>query len=117
MGRLVESQRESFEALRREYLAGVPARIAAIRRAAAEAGRPGAPRAALDDLLHEAHRLTGSSAIFGLPRVSAAARALEDLAIRLLGGSARAAEIDARVAALEATWNECAAPRDRGAGD
>jgi HPt (histidine-containing phosphotransfer) domain-containing protein len=109
MGRLGESRRESFESLRREYLAGVPARIAAIRRAAAEAGRPGAPRAALDDLLHQAHRLVGSAAIFGLRRVSAAARALEELAIRLLGGAPNAGEIDLLVAALEARWHESAA--------
>ncbi|MCI0548058.1 MAG: hypothetical protein L0027_12345 [Candidatus Rokubacteria bacterium] len=49
MARWAESQRETFEALRRAYLADVPARIAAIRQAAA-ALRGGAPQRALDEL-------------------------------------------------------------------
>jgi len=114
MAKLSDAQRETFEALRRAYLAEVPARIAAIREAAAEAGRPECSRAALEELRHLVHQLVGSSAIFGLPPLSAAALALGDLVKGLLEGAAPGAgELDRLTEALERTWNETAAPRCR----
>ena len=113
--RLSESQREALEALRSAYLAEVPARIGAIRRALGEAGRRGDPGAALEDLLHRAHQLVGSSAIFGLARVSAAARAIEDLASRPSPDAPRVEELEPLVAELEAAWRESAPPGDRAA--
>jgi HPt (histidine-containing phosphotransfer) domain-containing protein len=118
MARLTASQREGFEALRREFLAHVPARIAAIQRAAAELQRGPVSRDRVEDLQDLAHRLAGASAIFGLPRLSAAARGLEELATRIRAGGAEAEELDAHTAALEARWNESAAPRPpRGSTD
>jgi len=116
MARLTDSQRETFEALRRAYLAEVPARIAAIREAAAEAeaGQRGTSRAGLEELRHLVHQLVGSSAIFGLHALCAAARALEDLVKRLLEGAASgAADLDLLTATLEATWKESATPGSR----
>lgn len=108
MTSLTESQRETLEALRRSYLAQVPDRIAAIRRAASEAGRPGAPREVLENLRGLAHQLVGSSAIFGLARLSSAARALEDLASRLVDGAAGGGRLDALVGELETVGSEVA---------
>jgi len=109
MAKLSDAQRETFEALRRAYLAEVPARIAAIREAATEAGRPETSRAALEKLRHLVHQLVGSSAIFGLPLLSAAALALGDLVKGLLEGAAPGAgELDRLTGALERTWNESA---------
>src|SRR5262249_59787000 len=88
MAKLTASQREGFAALRRVYLAQVPGRIAEIRREAA-ALRPGsAAREALLELRQLAHRLVGSSALFGLPLLSAAARDLEQELDRVLAGAA-----------------------------
>ena len=115
MAKLTASQREGFEALRREFVAHVPIRIAAIQRAAAEVQR-GSVSAAdrIEDLQDLAHRLAGASAIFGLPRLAAAARALEELATRIRAGGAEPGELDALTAALEASWTESGAPRPRG---
>ena len=113
MAKLTDAQRETFEALRRTYLAEVPSRIAAIRDAVTEAGRPETSRAALEKLRHLVHQLVGSSAIFGLPLVSAAAQALGDLVKGLLEGAAPGAgELDRLTGALERTWTESAAPRE-----
>jgi len=114
MARLTESQRERFETFRRAFLAEVPARIAAIRKAATEAGRRGTSRAALEDLHHLVHQLVGASAIFGLHALCGTARALEDLVTGLLEGAAPGAgELDRLTGALERTWNETATPRCR----
>jgi HPt (histidine-containing phosphotransfer) domain-containing protein len=110
MARWTESQRETFEALRRAYLADVPERIAAIRQAAA-ALRGGAPQRALDELRHLVHRLVGSSAIFGLPRLAAAGRELEDRVIASIEGAEGVGGLDELAAALETTWKEIAAAR------
>ncbi len=111
MARLTESQRETFEALRRAYLADVPARIVAIREAGAEVGRSGTSRAALEDLRQLVHQLVGSSAIFGLSRLSAAARALEDRLRGVLDGAPAAGEVDELAANLENVWKATAKPR------
>jgi HPt (histidine-containing phosphotransfer) domain-containing protein len=113
MSRLTESQRATFQALRRSYLAQVPARIAAIRRAAGEAERPGAGREVLEDLRHLVHQLVGSSAIFGLPRLSSAARALEDHASRLKDGAAARGGLESLVGELEVVGREVAARAGR----
>lgn len=114
MTRLSPGQREAFEALRRDYLDGVPARIGAIRQALGEVGRHGA---ALEELLHRVHQLVGSSAIFGLGRVSAAARAVEEHASELPPGASRVEELGRLVAALEAAWRESAPPPHRASQD
>src|SRR5262245_6402983 len=101
MARLTASQREAFEALRRSYLAEVPARIAAIRQAAADVGGRAATRAALEDLRNRVHQLVGSSAIFGLAALSAAARAFEDRVTELLDGAAASAALEPLVEPLE----------------
>ena len=113
MARLTASQREGFEALRSEFLTHVPVRIAAIQRAAAEVQHEPASRDRVEDLLDLAHRLVGAAAIFGQPRLSAAARALEELATRMRSGAAHAGELAALTAALEATWSESAPPGPR----
>lgn len=106
MPRLTDDQHETFRALRGSYLAGVPARIAAIRRAANEAERPEASREALEELRHLAHQLVGSSAIFGLSRLCSAARALEELASRLRDGAPEGGSLDALVGELETLGSE-----------
>lgn len=111
MARLTESQRESFEALRRTYLAELPARIGAIREAASAAQRGGASPEELEELRQHAHRLVGSSALFGLPRLSAAARALEDGVSRSIEGDAGAIELDRLAAGVEAAWKQIATSR------
>jgi HPt (histidine-containing phosphotransfer) domain-containing protein len=112
MAKLTDGQRETFQVLRRTYLEQVPDRIAAIRRSATEAARRGARRETREDLRQLAHQLVGSAAIFGLPHVCSAARALEELASRLLDGAPAVGEFEALVAALEAAGNESvASPR------
>ena len=109
MARWSESQRETFAALRRAYLAEVPARIAAIREAATGVLRSGGSPRALEELRDLAHRLVGSSAIFGLPRLSAAARDLEDRVIASIEGAAGVGALAELAATLETTWREIAA--------
>lgn len=77
MAQPTEAQRQAFERLRRTYIARMPARLDAIRRGVARAERGGYDWTALDAVFRLVHRLTGSSGIFGLGGVSAAARALE----------------------------------------
>jgi HPt (histidine-containing phosphotransfer) domain-containing protein len=108
MARLTESQRAGFEALRRRYLAGVPRRIATVKRAAGEVQRRWPSHDGLEALRQLAHRLVGASEIFGVPRVSDAARALEDLTGRLLEGGSGVQELEELAASLEAAWSETA---------
>src|SRR5215510_10600732 len=102
MASLTKRQREGFEALRRVYLAQVPGRIAEIRREAAALRRESASQEALLALRQLAHRLVGSSALFGLPRLSAAARAVEEELDRILAGAAAPQGLDALTTALAA---------------
>src|SRR5262245_54215523 len=111
MAKWTRSQRETFEALRRAYLAHVPARLTDGRDAAAAAVRAGAPPRALEELRDLAHRLVGSSAIFGLPKLSAAARELEDRAAGPIEGAAGAAGLEELAAAVESVWRETDAAR------
>src|SRR5215468_1993215 len=117
MAKLTASQREGFAALRRVYLAQVPGRIAEIRREAAALRRGSAAREALLELRQLAHRLVGSSALFGLPHLSKAARDLEQELDRVLAGAASPGGLDALTAGLEAAWSasEAGADGDRGA--
>jgi HPt (histidine-containing phosphotransfer) domain-containing protein len=111
MARWTERERAEFEALRETYLAEIPARILAIREATAAASRGATSPPALQEVRDLAHRLVGSSAIFGLKRLSAAARDLEDCAIASIEDAAELRGLDELVAALEAAWNEGAEAR------
>src|SRR5262245_8146303 len=111
MARWTRSQRETFEALRRAYFADLPARIADVRAAAAAALQAGAPPSALEELRDLAHRRVGPSAIFGLPRLSAAARDLEDRAGASIEGAEGSAGFEELTAAVESAWREIAAAR------
>src|SRR5262245_41130652 len=108
MARWKEPEREAFAALRRAYLAEIPARIAAIRAAASTASQRGAPARAFQEVRDLTHRLVGSSAIFGLPRLSAAARELEDRAIASIDDPAGAGGLDELASTLESSWKEIA---------
>lgn len=61
---------EELEALLAEYRAGLPEKLARIEALHS--------RGQLAELARELHTLAGSAGTFGLPRVSAAARAAED---------------------------------------
>ena len=72
------SERSQLAELERLYVGQLPARVAEIDRVAALIGGKGG-REDLERLLHLSHRLTGSSATLGFPRISEAARAVENL--------------------------------------
>jgi HPt (histidine-containing phosphotransfer) domain-containing protein len=110
-----EAQRQAFERLRRTYIARMPARLDAIRRGVARAER-GYDWTALGAVLRLVHRLTGSSGIFGLGGVSAAARALEERITGLLAldGGLRPrprGDLAALVEALERAASQAAASK------
>jgi len=76
----------AFEALRREYVAELPERIAALRTAADGVGAKGWDRPLVEWLHLQAHKLAGSAGIYRLARLSDAAATLEDRLRRLLDG-------------------------------
>jgi HPt (histidine-containing phosphotransfer) domain-containing protein len=84
--RLTAGQRERLESLRRAYVNDLPARVRAIGEAA-ELLEP-VDREKLQALYHLVHRLTGSSAIYGLTGLSRAASALEARVYSTLAGTA-----------------------------
>ena len=75
-----------FEGLRRDYLAQLPERIAALRAAADAARDTGWDRPRTEWLHLEAHRLAGSAGIYHLAGLSQAAVVLEQWLKRLLSG-------------------------------
>ena len=77
-----DARREAFrgrlEALRRDFVNGLPSRLEALRDAVrAGLAGPGPGASPWAELQGEAHRLAGSGATFGLPEVSARAAELE----------------------------------------
>src|SRR5262245_7563700 len=110
-----ERLRAGFEELRERFVAGLPERLEAVRRGLDEVRRQWPSPAPIEALLQHAHRLLGASEIFGIARVSAAARALEDLCRELVRDAAVAprpvARLEERAAALEAAAEQSARER------
>ena len=109
-----ESYPQAFEDLRMAFLEEVPEKIVAIRRAAEDVGQ-GDSQKAITVLYHLVHRLIGSTAIYGLERVSDAARPLEMCVGEVLEsktrcGPARAREIIDLVGELEQVWRQVSPP-------
>jgi CheY-like chemotaxis protein len=77
---------EEFETLRRLYLAKLPETIAAMSAAAATLGAEGWDRPTLESLRDLAHRMAGTSGLYGLPALGRAAGMLEEIVKRLLTG-------------------------------
>ena len=73
---------EVMAELRGQFLAALPDQVAAIRQAwqtLAGAGAPEARRAAADELLRRAHRLSGNGAMVGFAAISDAASPVEEM--------------------------------------
>jgi HPt (histidine-containing phosphotransfer) domain-containing protein len=87
MPELTRAQRVQLAALRADYEAGLAAAVARVIASAVALGAHGCDRAGLRVLRELAHRLVGSSALWGFSRVSAAAARLEDLTLRASAGS------------------------------
>jgi len=87
MPELTRAQRVELAALRADYESGLDAAVAKVIAAAVALGAQGCDHARLRVLRELAHRLVGSSAIWGFSRVSEAAARLEDLALRASTGS------------------------------
>ena len=106
-----EPYRRDFDALRRRFLAEVPEKIRAIREAVECTERGSHPREEMEALCQLAHRLVGSAAIFGLERLSASARTLEDRLAALLkaaqgpGSAGAEPELMGLVEELERAWS------------
>ena len=84
---LTGPQEERLRALRRDYAAKLPERIRKLAEGVEAVfsdahGQP--PRPRLEELFHQAHRLSGSAAIFGFEEVRSAAQGLEDLLLSFL---------------------------------
>src|SRR5262245_44197223 len=75
---------ERFAALRKAYAEELPRRVHAIAQAAAALEASDAD--ALRSLFHLVHRLTGSSAVYGFPKLSRASAALEDVLLAASSG-------------------------------
>jgi HPt (histidine-containing phosphotransfer) domain-containing protein len=85
-------------ALRRRYLASLPAKRRELAAAWAALAAGSTTDQALEHLRHLAHRLAGSAGLYGLPEISAAARSLEETTRSLLARSR--AERSAHIAGL-----------------
>lgn len=68
---------EQLAKLRHDYLARLPAELAALTALAISLGQGEHDRASLDELHHRLHKLAGSGGTFGFAALSAAARNLE----------------------------------------
>ena len=92
---------EELRELRALFARRLPERTAEIEAAWEEARRPGAPPAALDRFHRLVHSLAGTGAVFGYPRLTAAARRLEKrLRPLLLGQGPLSAEAQTAAVAL-----------------
>jgi CheY-like chemotaxis protein len=121
--RLAETHPWRFEALRQAYVDELAIKIAAMRAAGAIVTTEGWDRSAVESLFHLAHRMAGSSGLYGLPALSRSAGALEEVVKRLLSGpswppSSSPLQLAALVKAVErAARREAAAlrqPKSRG---
>jgi CheY-like chemotaxis protein len=98
------AESSEFAALRRSYLAELPRKLSAVA-AAVDAVFARRDPTAVDALCDLAHRLVGSSALYGLVSTSEAARALETRAMSLakagpFADPAQRPELDSLLAAL-----------------
>jgi HPt (histidine-containing phosphotransfer) domain-containing protein len=82
MPELTTAQRRQLAALREDYEAGLEAAVAKVVATATSLGTNGCHRPGLRALRLLAHRLAGSSAVWGFSAVSTVAARLEDLALR-----------------------------------
>lgn len=73
--------------LRDDYLARLPAELAALQVLGADLCNGESGRASLDELHHRLHKLSGSGGTFGLAALSAGARTLEQRVKGWLAGS------------------------------
>ena len=104
MPELSEAQRRELAALRQAFEAELPQKVTAIAGTAASLGTGPWDRSGLEGLLHLAHRLAGSSAIWGFTAVSDAASELEELitsALERVAPPTLATDVQRLVAALQ----------------
>ena len=106
--RRAEIHLEEFETLRRHYVGKLPETLAAMRAAAAVLASEGWDRSLLESLRHLAHRMAGTSGLYGLPALARSAGTLEDIVKRLLIGptwppSSSPAELKTLVKAVDHT--------------
>ena len=108
---------EQMALLRKDYLARLPAELAALTTLANGLGEGEFDRAVLDELHHRLHKLAGSGGTFGFASLSAGARSLEQRAKRCLSNAQESWDAPTRqafvadVAALGETVVEDKAPR------
>ncbi|HET8644041.1 MAG TPA: Hpt domain-containing protein [Vicinamibacteria bacterium] len=88
---------EEFEAQRRAYLAELSEKLGALQASAAALVRDGWDRSALESLYHQAHRIAGSSGVYGLDGLSHASSVLAERVKALLDSS---------------TWPPTSSPRE-----
>ncbi len=110
---------QQLRALRREYLADSPRRLAELHEIRSRLAAGDA--AALGDCRQAFHRLAGSGGSYGFPIVSIRSREGEHLVQRLAAGAAAASPddltaIDACIAALEGAFAEAARAFDADPG-
>jgi HPt (histidine-containing phosphotransfer) domain-containing protein len=79
MAELNTSQREELQQIRQRFARSVPEKVRALEEAARLLAADGSRAEAVERLFHQAHRLAGSAAIFGLKELSEAAARLEQL--------------------------------------
>jgi HPt (histidine-containing phosphotransfer) domain-containing protein len=75
---------QEFEALARAYREELSSKLAAMEGAAGLLVRKGWDRSVVESLSHQAHRLVGSSGIYGLADLTRAAGVLDELLKELL---------------------------------
>ena len=107
---------EQIALLRKDYLARLPAELAALEKLAVGLNSGELDRPNLDELHHRLHKLAGSGGTFGFTALSVHARTLEQRVKGLLADSLDNADAQTRlalvldVAALDQTLNEADVP-------
>lgn len=91
---------EQLAKLRHDYLARLPAELAALTTLAIGLGEGELDRASLEELYHRLHKLAGSGGTFGFAALSAGARILEQQAKTYLSNALEARDSPARLAFL-----------------